>query len=145
MKKEHIKTKKNEELPEPDLELETLLLMPNTHINNLWHFLHNVFLTFKFIKSNNLSIDNLYFIFFRDNFYNRQGNILEGQYRDILFKGLDLNINNFEKIHNEFQNNKSISVKNLLCVDESLNFNNVRILNILNRLNYNILFLIVYN
>ena len=124
MKKEHIKTKHNEELPEPELELETLLLMPNTHINNLWHFLHNVFLTFKFIKSNNLSIDNLYFIFFRDNFYNRQGNILEGQYRDILFKGLDLNMNNFEKIHNEFQNNKSISVKNLLCVDESLNFNN---------------------
>ena len=124
LKKEHIKTKKNEELPESELELETLLLMPNTHINNLWHFLHNVFLTFKFIKRNNLSIDNLYFIFFRDNFYNRQGNILEGQYRDILFKGLDLNMNNFEKIHNEFQNNKSISVKNLLCVDESLNFNN---------------------
>ena len=49
---------------------------------------------------------------------------MEGQYRDILFKGLDLNMNNFEKIHNEFQNNKSISVKNLLCVDESLNFNN---------------------
>ena len=100
LKKEHIKTKKNEELPEPELELETLLLMPNTHINNLWHFLHNVFLTFKFIKSNNLSIDNLYFIFFRDNLYNRQGNILEGQYRDILFKGLDVNMNNFEKIHN---------------------------------------------
>lgn len=104
------------------IEIDNLLLIPNTHITNLWHFLHHVYTTYKYIVKNNIDGDQYpYFIFFK-NFYNRQGDILKGQYNELLFRGLGLSLDKFEKLHKNFRNYDYIKVKHIRYVTDSINF-----------------------
>jgi len=117
-----------------------IILMPNTHINNIWHLMHHIYITYKYIKKNNIQCDNMYPIFFKG-FYERQGNISECIYNDLIFKGLGFDYNQFLCNHDLFKSNHYINVDNFYHVDEIINFHNEPLFNdfkktILN--NYNI-------
>lgn len=104
-----------------EMEIDKLLLIPMTHITNLWHFLHHIFITFKYLKKNNITSDYVYFLFF-PNFYERQGDIINARYNELLFAGLNLNFDNFKKIHNVFTNNSIVRAKKILLVNDIVTF-----------------------
>ena len=100
-----------------------LLLMPMTHINNIWHLMHHIFITYKFLKKNNIACDMMYPIFFKG-FYERQGILTECNYNDLIFKGLGFNYKKFENNCDIFKRNEYINVNNIYHVNESINFYN---------------------
>lgn len=102
---------------------DKLLLMPMTHINNIWHLMHHIFITYKFLKKNNIACDMMYPIFFKG-FYERQGILTECTYNDLIFKGLGLNYKKFENNYDIFKRNEYINVNNIYHVNESINFYN---------------------
>ena len=110
---------------------DELLLIPFTHITNIWHLMHQLFIIFKHISVKKIKTQNVYFMFF-DNFYKRQGNILECKYNDLIFKGMGFNYEHFKELHQIFLNNNAIEVNNLHIVNQGLNlsseplFNNFR-------------------
>ncbi len=105
-----------------DITYNNLLLIPMTHINNIWHLMHHVFITYKYLKKNNIVCDMMYPIFFKG-FYSRQGNITECQYNDLIFKGLGFDYNKFKNNYDTFKQNEYINVNNIFHVNESINFN----------------------
>ena len=111
-----------------NITINSLLLLPFTHINNIWHLLHQLFISYKYIKKNSLEKykKNIYFIFFPQ-FLKRQGDITKSIYKDLIFTGMGFNFNNFLNFYNLFQLNKSIKLNNsnnLFIVNETINFNN---------------------
>lgn len=105
-------------------ELDTIILIPFTHINNIWHLIHSLFILFKYIKKNNLNIDEMYPIFF-DNFIHRQGNLLDMHYKDLIFEGMGFSYDLFKEKYNIFLNKEAIKVnKNIYVSTDSINFNN---------------------
>lgn len=102
-------------------ECDKLLLLPMTHINNIWHLMHQLFIAFKYITIKNLNVVNIYPMFF-NNFYHRQGNILECQYKDLIFTGMKFDYDKFKEIHTIFSNKKSVQVGELDYVHQDLNF-----------------------
>ena len=100
-----------------------LLLVPMTHINNIWHLMHHIFITYKHLKNNNIKCDMMYPIFFKG-FYERQGIITECTYNDLIFKGLGFDYNKFKNIYDVFKNNEYININNIYHVNESINFHN---------------------
>jgi hypothetical protein len=111
-----------------DETYDKLLLMPMTHINNIWHLMHHIFITYKYLKKNNVTCDMMYPIFFKG-FYERQGILTECRYNDLIFKGLGLNYNKFKKNHDIFKKNEYINVNNIYHVNESINFYNEPLFN----------------
>ena len=104
--------------------INKIFLMHFTHINNIWHLIHHLFICYKFMKKNKLNTDFMYPIFF-NNFFERQCNICEANYKDLMFDGMGFNYEKFKKLYNIFSENKSIYVKNLMiCHNEPLNFRN---------------------
>jgi capsular polysaccharide biosynthesis protein len=101
----------------------TLLLIPMTHINNLWHLMHHMYITYKYLKNNNIVCDTMCPIFFKG-FYERQGIITECIYNELIFKGLGFDYNKFKNIYEIFKQNKYISINNIYHVNESINFLN---------------------
>jgi len=104
-------------------QLDHLLLYPFTHINNIWHLMHHLFICYKFIKKNSLPITNMYPIFFK-NCALRQGNLIECNYKTLMYEGMGFSEKKFEELHSIFSKNKSIQVKELYISNESINFNN---------------------
>lgn len=105
-------------------ELDKIILIPFTHINNIWHLIHRLFIAFKYIKNNNLDIDEMYPIFF-DNFIHRQGNLLDMHYKDLIFQGMGFSYDLFKEKYNIFLNKEAIKVnKNIYVVTDNINFNN---------------------
>lgn len=100
-----------------------LLLVPMTHINNIWHLMHHIFITYKYIKKNNVEFDVMYPIFFKG-FYERQGIITDCKYNDLIFKGLGFDYNKFKNNYDIFKQNEYINVNNIYHVNESINFHN---------------------
>lgn len=100
-----------------------LLLVPMTHINNIWHLMHHIFITYKHQKNNNIKCDMMYPIFFKG-FYERQGIITECTYNDLIFKGLGFDYNKFKNIYDVFKNNEYININNIYHVNENINFHN---------------------
>jgi len=100
-----------------------LLLIPMTHINNIWHLMHHVFITYKYLKNNKIECDMMYPIFFKG-FYERQGIITECTYNDLIFKGLGFDYNKFKINYDVFKQNEYINVNNIYHVNESINFHN---------------------
>ena len=100
-----------------------LLLIPMTHINNIWHLMHHIFITYKYLKKNNIVCDTIYPIFFKG-FYERQGIISECTYNDLIFKGLGFDYNKFKNNYDIFKQNKYINVNNIYHVNERINFHN---------------------
>jgi len=100
-----------------------LLLIPMTHINNIWHLMHHIFITYKYLKKNNIACDTIYPIFFKG-FYERQGIISECTYNDLIFKGLGFDYNKFKNNYDIFKQNKYINVNNIYHVNERINFHN---------------------
>ena len=100
-----------------------LLLVPMTHINNIWHLIHHVFITYKYLKNNKIECDMMYPIFFKG-FYERQGIITECTYNDLIFKGLGFDYNKFKINYDVFKQNEYINVNNIYHVNESINFHN---------------------
>lgn len=110
-------------LKNSNITYDNLLLLPMTHINNIWHLMHHIFITYKYLKKNNIKCDLMYPIFFKG-FYHRQGNITECQYNDLIFKGLGFNYNNFKNNYDIFKRNEYINVNNIYYVNENINFYN---------------------
>ena len=106
-----------------NITYNNLLLVPMTHINNIWHLTHHIFITYKYLKKNNINCDIMYPIFFKG-FYHRQGNISECQYNDLIFKGLGFDYNKFKNNYEIFKNNQYISVNTIYYVNENINFHN---------------------
>jgi len=102
--------------------INNLLLVPFTHINNIWHLMHHLFITYKYIYINKYNSNRIYPIFFK-NFYERQGNILNCQYKDLIFQGMGFSYEYFNDMYNNFSNNNSIKINKLDIVNEKLNFN----------------------
>jgi len=105
-----------------------VLLVPMTHINNIWHLMHHIFITYKYLKKNNTCFDTMYPIFFQG-FYERQGNITQCTYNDLIFKGLGFDYNTFVNNHDLFQQSKYININNVYHVNESINFVNEPLFN----------------
>jgi len=102
---------------------KSILLLPMTHINNIWHLMHHIFITYKYFKNNKVKYDMIYPIFFKG-FYKRQGIITDCIYNDLIFKGLGLECNNFKNIYEIFKKNEYININNIYYVNESINFHN---------------------
>jgi hypothetical protein len=98
-----------------------LVLVPMTHITNLWHLMHHIFITYKYLKKNKIVCDTMYPIFF-NGFFNRQGDITDCVYNDLIFKGLGFDYNNFKKTHDVFKRNEHINVNNIYHVNENIEF-----------------------
>ncbi len=113
----------NEKIKDSKQIYDNIILIPNTHINNIWHLMHHIFITYKYLKKNNINCDIMYPIFFKG-FYHRQGNITECQYNDLIFKGLGFDYNKFKKNYEIFKNNQYIDVNNIYFVNEGINFYN---------------------
>ena len=113
----------SDDIKNSDNSYENILLVPMTHINNIWHLIHHIFLTYKYLINNNIKCDIIYPIFFKD-FYLRQGNITECQYNDLIFKGLGFDYNKFKNNYDVFKQNEYINVNNIYHVNESINFHN---------------------
>ena len=113
----------SDDIKNSDNSYETILLVPMTHINNIWHLMHHIFLTYKYLINNNIKCDIIYPIFFKD-FYLRQGNITECQYNDLIFKGLGFDYNKFKNNYDIFKKNEYINVYNIYYVNENINFQN---------------------
>ena len=45
--------------------LDAMLLLPMTHVINLWHLMHHLFSTYKYIRIHNLDIKDVFPIFFK--------------------------------------------------------------------------------
>lgn len=100
-----------------------ILLIPMTHINNIWHLIHHIFITYKYLTKNNIVCDTMYPIFFKG-FYHRQGNITDCTYNDLIFKGLGLDYNKFKNNYDVFKQNEYINVNTIYHVNENINFYN---------------------
>ena len=44
--------------------MDCVILVPFTHIVNIWHLIHHLFICYKFMKTNNINTKNMYPIFF---------------------------------------------------------------------------------
>ena len=118
----NINVKKLEEMPIVST-VDSLLLLPFTHINNIWHLIHQLFIAYKYIKINKIATDNIFFIFF-PTFYERQGDILNSTYNELIFTGLGFSFEKFKNTYKIFSKNKAISVNKLYIVNQNLNFIN---------------------
>ena len=115
-------------LKSSDYTYKKIIVIPMTHINNIWHLMHHVFITYKYLKKYNINCDNMYPIFFKG-FYHRQGNISECQYNDLIFKGLGFDYNKFKNNYEIFKQNKYINVSRIYHVNENINFINEPLFN----------------
>ena len=73
------------------LNIDRMLLVPCTHITNIWHLMYHLFMTYKYNKNNN--IKTVFLCFFPD-FYERQGNIFNSTYIELMFTGMGFDIKN---------------------------------------------------
>lgn len=103
--------------------IEHLLLIPSTHINNLWHLMHHLFVTYKFIIARKLDVGYIFPIFFKD-FYRKQNSITNFIYKDLMFTGMGFNYEKFLELYTLFQENVCIDVKTVDVVNLDINFNN---------------------
>lgn len=111
----------NEDVKDSNIFYKKVLLVPMTHINNLWHLMHHIFITYKYLKKNNISNSEMFFIFFKG-FYERQGDITNCVYNDLIFKGLGFDHNKFKHIYDSFKKQQYITIDKLHHVNESINF-----------------------
>ena len=102
--------------------IEEITLLSMTHINNIWHLMHRLFIIFKYNKINGTS-KNVFLIFF-DTFYNRQGDIRNCVYKELIFKGLGYNYSDFLNIYNEFDNKNSVNTNKIIIPRNNINFRN---------------------
>jgi len=116
------KLKLNSNIKNSNQAYNNILLIPMTHINNIWHLLHHIYITYKYIRNNNINYDIIYPIFF-DGFYKRQGNIIECMYNDLIFNGLGFDFNKYKIINKIFKEDKYITFNNINYVDKDINFN----------------------
>tara|TARA_Y100000589_G_C27147811_1_gene627618 strand:+ start:112 stop:1074 length:963 start_codon:yes stop_codon:yes gene_type:complete len=108
-------------------EIESILLFPCTHIINLWHLIHHIYLAYKHLKLNNIkNIDTLFFVFFKKpcNFKHKQKGICNPKpnYLELIFKSLGADLNKFKIIYKIFEKKMAINVKKIFIVDQELNF-----------------------
>lgn len=98
-----------------------LLLFPVSDINNLWHLILYMYVTYKYIKNNSLDIDVVYPIIVYKKYMDRikLNNLL---YKDLIFKGLNFNYSKFEEIREIFKQGKYININNLYVSNELINF-----------------------
>jgi len=113
----------SDNLKNSNITYDNLLLLPMTHINNIWHLMHHIFITYKYLKKNNINSDLMYPIFFK-NFYERQGNITKCTYNDLIFKGLGFDYNKFKNNYEIFKKQEYINVNKIDYVNDTINFNN---------------------
>jgi len=105
-------------------KINKILLMHFTHINNIWHLMHHLFICYKYIKKNNIKTDIMYPIFF-NRFIERQGALTKAVYNELMYEGMGFNFEMFKKINKHFSEDKSIYVRNIeICHNEPLNFRN---------------------
>jgi hypothetical protein len=98
------------------VSIDKLLLFPVTHLTNIWHLLHHMYLAFKASPTG-----AIYPIFF-EGFYKRHGSILDFPYKDLLFQGMGYDYDVFKRIYIIFSNKQSIVVKDLTWVNKSIDF-----------------------
>ena len=115
-------------LKSSDYTYNNIIVIPMTHINNIWHLMHRLFITYKYLKKNNINCDMMYPIFFKG-FYERQGNITECTYNDLIFKGLGFDYDKFKNNYEIFKQNKYINVSLIYHVNEKINFINEPLFN----------------
>jgi hypothetical protein len=113
----------NEEIKDSDKFYKNIFLIPNTHINNIWHLMHHIFMTYKYLKKNNITTDEMFFIFFKG-FYERQGNITDCTYKDLIFKGLGFDYDKFKYTYDIFKKQQYITIDKFHYVNENINFHN---------------------
>jgi len=101
--------------------VDVLFLIPNTHINNLWHLMIHLFITYKCMVVANRDIKHIYPIFFQG-FYSRNNNSPESIYRDILFTGMGFDYEVFSEIHDIFKRGGGIEVNTLDYASIGFNF-----------------------
>jgi len=118
-----IKVKKNV-IEKDNIHLDKILLMHFTHINNIWHLMHHLFICYKYMKKKNIKVDIMYPIFF-NSFIERQGDLSKARYNEIMYSGMGFNFEMLKKINKHFSEDKSIYVRNIeICHNEPLNFRN---------------------
>jgi hypothetical protein len=104
--------------------MDCVILVPFTHIVNIWHLIHHLFICYKFMKTNNINTKNMYPIFFAG-FFERQGELLDTPYNDLVFEGMGFNYDTFKNMKMIFNKNKTINVNNInICNGIPINFNN---------------------
>lgn len=93
-------------------ELDDILLIPFTHMVNIWHLMHHLFICYKFIKQHNIKTKNIYPVFF-DRFFERQGDILKTPFNDLIFEGMGFDYDTFKRLKIIFNMDKAIKIHNI--------------------------------
>jgi len=123
-----------------NIRLNQIFLMHFTHINNIWHLMHHLFICYKYIKKHNIKTDIMYPIFF-NKFFERQGDLRQATYNELMYTGMGFNLNIFKQLYNNFSEEKTIYARSIeICHNEPLNFRNEPLMedfknHILNNLN----------
>lgn len=93
-------------------ELDNILLIPFTHMVNIWHLMHHLFICYKFIKQHDIKTKNIYPIFF-DRFFERQGDILKTPFNDLIFEGMGFDYEMFKRLKIIFNMDKAIKINSI--------------------------------
>ena len=101
--------------------VDELLLIPMTHIINLWHLMHHLYITFKYIK--NKKHKYVYPIFF-PGFFEHQGDIVNTTYIDLITTGMGFQLDNLIELHKLFKDDKPIETSICTIPYNSINFKN---------------------
>lgn len=115
----------NPEIKDSGKHFENIILMPNTLIINLWHLLHHMYLLYKFIIENRIKNPCVYPVFFKG-FSNWQGEIKNSLFTPLLFKGLGLNRERFDDLHDTFKNHQHITIDQIFVNNKKLNFSSYK-------------------
>jgi len=106
----------------PEIKVEKILVIPTSYTNNLWHILHSLFVTYKYIHKNHLfHVKDVCFIFLTEGIA-LDGDIRKCQYFDILSEGMKFNAKSIKDIQISFENHIPISYDELFVVEEAIHF-----------------------
>lgn len=103
--------------------LESILLVPITHMINIWHLMHHLFTTYKYQTTYDIKTKNVFFVFFPLFYEKCCLSLLEIKYLELFFNGLGFDYNQFLNTYNIFNSQKSIHCKKIFIVNQSINFN----------------------
>jgi hypothetical protein len=99
--------------------IDEILLIPMTHVVNIWHLMFHLYITYKFIKDKKYKY--VYPIFF-EGFYGGQGDIVKSMYIDLITVGMGFQYDNLIELQKVFQNEEAVEISTIVIPYGSIDF-----------------------
>lgn len=105
--------------------VDSILLITMTHMSNIWHMIHHLFIAYKYQTTLGVKTKNIFFVYFPLFYIRCKQLLLEIKYLELFFNGLGFDYNQFLNTYNIFNSQKSIHCKKIYIVNQSINFNGI--------------------